>query len=201
MPLVLCLTALWCFNGKRIVWREYKCLWFCADCSVTFSSLHPIVIVVTIFYPFPWTRCSFLFVIGPSKISANYSDAISHRALLLILLVSSLFPFSISLDNNCGNFVNSFSTLALEHPVKEVNNKAPVTWLIHESRVAAKASISGYSISGFLWSHYKESHAKSDIYDCWRKTTSSFINQLYQTSHPHMSFHHNENLCISSIQR
>jgi hypothetical protein len=154
------------------------------DCSVTFSSLHPIVIVITTFYPFPWTRYSSLFVISPSKISANYSNEISHRTLSLILLVSSLFPFFISLDNNCGNFVNSFSTLSLEHPVKEVNNKAPVTWLLHESRAAAKSSIRGYSISGFLRSRYKESHAKSDIYICWRKTTFSFINQLYQTPHP-----------------
>ena len=142
IPLVLCLIALWCFNKTDIMWREYKCLWYCAwlpcdvsierslcegsanasgsvpDCSVTFSSLHLIVIVITTVYPFPWTRCSSLFVTSPSTISANYSDDISHRTILLILLVSSLFPFLISLDNNCGNFVNSFSTFSLEHPVK-----------------------------------------------------------------------------------
>jgi hypothetical protein len=67
------------------------------------------------------------FVTSPSTVSANYSDEVSHRTLLLILLDTLLFPFFISLDNKCGNFVNSFSTLSLEHPVKEVNNKAPVT--------------------------------------------------------------------------
>jgi len=171
------------------------------DCSVTFSSLHTIFIV-TAFYSFPWTRCSSHFVTSPSTISANYSDEVSHRTLLLILLVSSLFPFFISLDNNCGNFVNSFSTLSLEHLVKEVNNKAPVTWLLHESRIAAKQSIRDSSISGFRYSRYKESHVKSDIYNCWRKTTFSFINYLHQTPHPWpANIIPPQHLCITSIQR
>ena len=153
MPLILRLTTLWCFNRTFIVWREFKCLWFCAwlhyisierslcegnsnasvsvpdytrrfnrtfivwreykclwfctwlhydisierslcewstnasgsvpECSVTFSSLHPIVIVTTTLYPFPWTRCSSLFVTSPSTISANYSDEVSHRTFLI----------------------------------------------------------------------------------------------------------------------
>jgi len=60
--------------------------------------------------------------------------------------------------------------------------------LLHEIRAAAKSSIRGYNISGFLCSRYKESHAKSDIYNGRGKTTFSFINQLHLTPHPQPAY-------------